>query len=155
MCVLPYKYRKILEMLLKLMKSCEITGVRHLSAAPRFAPSNHNCHKHTALSDQGMVRHGRHKHTALSDEGMVRHGRHKHTALSDQGMVRHGRHKHTALSDQSDRSAYALHGAYYLKDRDSRPKCVVPVHIMLAHRLVLMLQRYGALMLHAGTLVTW
>ena len=27
-----------------------------------------------------------------------------------------------ALSDQGDPSTYTLHGAYYLKDRDSRPK---------------------------------
>ena len=31
MCVLPYKYRKILAMLLKLMKLCDITGSRALS----------------------------------------------------------------------------------------------------------------------------
>ena len=28
MCFLPYKYRKILEMLLKLMNGCEIMGAR-------------------------------------------------------------------------------------------------------------------------------
>ena len=30
--------------------------------------------------------------------------------------------EHADLSDQGDPSTYTLHGAYYLKDRDSRPK---------------------------------
>ena len=39
------------------------------------------------------------------------------------GCLVPGRHKgHIALSDQGDPSTYTLHGAYYLKDRDSRSK---------------------------------
>ena len=38
------------------------------------------------------------------------------------------RHKDTALSDQCDPTTYTLHGAYYLKDRDGRPKVWYRMH---------------------------
>ena len=84
----------------------------------------------TVLPCENLGRVARAMHTASSDQGK-RRPLYIHTTqrvlIQRQGkwakVMVAGRCKdHTALSDQGGPYTYTLHGAYYLKDRESRPK---------------------------------